>query len=252
MEQLPDMEQTSALFTHWDQYMVIIGSVFIFFAIAIFLYHEFRVLQVKDLKEKYDYVNLHEVRYFWYTIMALIVAAFFFTNTILTQKVLHDMLWFYVRIFVTVSFAIIAYFIFSSLVRIYYPRQLEKRLYKIRNTARVSPEGNIMRKLSGSEEDHHLEAEKANTASGDVHSVDYDVWLDDKTGYKKIEKYWAYQHSEECAECGYFTLKIANEEIEKQPTSSEQGLLLKHFKCTYCNHREAREIVLAKLSDNIS
>jgi hypothetical protein len=82
--------------------------------------------------------------------------------------------------------------------------------------------------------------------------VDYDVWLDDKTGYKKIEKYWAYQHTEECPECGYFTMKISSEEIEKSPTASEPGLLLKHFKCSYCNHREAREISLSKLADNVA
>jgi hypothetical protein len=142
------MEQTSTLFTHWDQYMTIAGSVSILIGILIFLYHEFKVLQVKDYKLKYDYVNLHEIRYFWYTVMAFIVAAFFFANTILTERVLNAMLWFYVRIFITVSFGIISYFILFSMVRIYYPRQLEKRLNKIRNTPRVSPEGNIMRKLS--------------------------------------------------------------------------------------------------------
>jgi hypothetical protein len=246
------MEQTSTLFTHWDQYMTIAGSVSILIGILIFLYHEFKVLQVKDYKLKYDYVNLHEIRYFWYVVMAFIVAAFFFANTIFTEKVLHAMLWFYVRIFITVSFGIISYFILFSMVRIYYPRQLEKRLNKIRNTPRISPEGNIMRKLSETEEDHHLEASQIAEEASAVHSVDYDVWLDDKTGYKKIEKYWAYQHTEECPECGYFTMKISSEEIEKSPTATEPGLLLKHFKCSYCNHREAREIILARLEDNIA
>jgi len=246
------MEQTSTLFTHWDQYMTIAGSVSILIGILIFLYHEFKVLQVKDYKLKYDYVNLHEIRYFWYVVMALIVAAFFFANTIFTEKVLNAMLWFYVRIFITVSFGIISYFILFSMVRIYYPRQLEKRLNKIRNTPRISPEGNIMRKLSETEEDHHLEASQIAEEASAVHSVDYDVWLDDKTGYKKIEKYWAYQHTEECPECGYFTMKISSEEIEKSPTATEPGLLLKHFKCSYCNHREAREIILTRLEDNIA
>jgi len=246
------LEQSSVLFSHWNAYMSIAGTVSIVAGILIFLYYEFKVLQIKDYKGKYDYVNLHEIRYFWYAVMAFIVAAFFFANTILTQKVLADMLWFYVRIFITVSFAIISYFILYSMVRIYYPRQLEKRLNKIRNTPRLSPQGNVMRKLSESEEDHHLEADQIAEESSAIHSVDYDVWLDDKTGYKKIEKYWAYQHAEECSECGYFTMKISSEEVEKRPTATETGLLLKHFKCTYCNHREAREILLAKLSDNVA
>jgi len=252
MEQVTSLEQSSTIFTHWDQYMTIAGSVSILIGILIFLYHEFKVMQVKDYKLKYDYVNLHEIRYFWYVVMAFIVAAFFFANTIFTEKVLHAMLWFYVRVFITVSFGIISYFILFSMVRIYYPRQLEKRLNKIRNTPRTSPEGNVMRKLSESEEDHHLEASQIAEESSAVHSVDYDVWLDDKTGYKKIEKYWAYQHTEECPECGYFTMKISSEEIEKSPTTTEPGLLLKHFKCSYCNHREAREIILTKLEDNVA
>jgi len=252
MEPTSSLEQSSAFFAHWDQYMVIAGIAFIVLGVLVFLFHEFRVLQVKDYKEKYDYVNLNEVRFIWYTVLCFIIAAFFFSNTIFTHKVLQDVLWFYVRIFITVSFAIIAYFIFYSMVRIYYPRQLEKRLHKIRNTPRISPQGNKMRKLSEAEEDHHLEADQIAEESGGVHSVDYDVWLDEKTGFKKIEKYWAYQHAEECSECGYFTLRIDNEEVEKRPTQEEQGLLIKHFKCSYCGHREAREIALARLADNVA
>jgi len=252
MEQTPASDPTSSLLVHWDMYMLIAGAVFVVIAILIFCYHEFKVAQVKDLKEKYDYVNLHEVRFFWYTIIALIAAGFFFINSIFTNKVLEEISWFYVRIFVSVGFAVMSYFIFYSIVRTYYPRQLEKRLHKIRTTPRFSPAGNKMRRLSEEEEDHHLEAGQIAEESSEIHSVDYDVWLDEKTGFKKIEKYWAYQHAEECSECGYFTLKIYNEEIEVRPTLTETGLLLKHFKCSYCNHREAREIVLAKLSDNVA
>ena len=43
--------------------------------VLILLYHEFKVIQMKDYKEKYDYVNLNEVRYFWYAVIAFIVAA---------------------------------------------------------------------------------------------------------------------------------------------------------------------------------
>ncbi|MFZ5999175.1 MAG: hypothetical protein ACOYW3_01595 [Bacteroidota bacterium] len=245
------MEANSTLFLNWDGYMVMGGSAFVILGILILLYHEFRILMIKDYKEKFDYVNLHEVRYFWYAVIAFILAAFLFANTVLTHRIeQHGMLWFWVRVFITVCMAIILYFVLDSSVRIYYPRQLEKRLRKIRNKPRVSPAGNLMRKLSESEEDHHLEADQIAQQGSEVHSVDYDVWIDDKTGYKKVEKYMAYEHAEECSECGYFTMKIQSEEIEKKPTQDETGLLLKHFKCSYCNHREQREIVLAKLSEN--
>jgi hypothetical protein len=219
--------------------------------VLILLYHEFKVLQLRDYKEKYDYVNLHEIRYFWYAVIAFIGAAALYANTIATDKIVNEgTRWFYVRVFITLSFAVIAYITFYSLVRIYYPRQLEKRLNKLRNTPRVSPAGNVMRKLRESEEEHHLE--DGMKLQGNVRSIDYDIWLDEKTGFKKIEKYPAYQHVEECSECGYFTMKLDAEEIEQAPTFEGEGLLLKHYKCTYCGHREQRETVVTKLSANIA
>lgn len=243
------METTSTFLSAWDQYMYVGAVMCVLIGVLILLYHEFKVFQIKDLKEKYDYVNLNEIKFFWFSVMAFIAAVAIYANTLATDKIVHEgSRWFFVRIFITAGFGVISYFIFFSLVRIYYPRQLEKRLTKLRNTPRISPEGNIMRKLSASEEEHHLEDDMK--TSGGVHSIDYDVWLDDKTGYKKIEKYPAYQHAEECTECGYFTLVIDNEEIERAPTPLEPGLMLKHYKCSYCGHREQHEIVVTKLTAN--
>jgi hypothetical protein len=249
------MESSQTLaetFANWDNYMVMIGSVFVAAGVLIFLYYEFRVLQQRDYKDKYDYVNTHEIKYFWYAVFLFLVAAFFFSNTIFTHRVIEKgWTWFWVRMFITISMAFIAYFFLSSVVRIYYPRQLEKRLNKLRTKPRISPAGNAMRRLSEEEEDAHLEASQVAEEASGIHSVDYDVWLDDKTGFKKVEKYMAYQHSEECSECGYYTMKIYNEEVEKSPSDSETGLLLKHYRCSYCRHREVREVVLAKLSTNV-
>lgn len=243
--------QTSSFLVAWDQYMYIGAVACVVIGILILLYHEFKIFQIKDYKEKYDYVNLHEIRYFWYAVMAFILAAALFANTIATGVIsTQSMRWFYVRMFITTSFAVIAYFVFFSLVRIYYPKQLEKRLTKLRNTPRVSPAGNNMRKLSESEEDRHLEASQI--ADENIHAVDYDVWIDEKTGFKKIEKYPIYQHAEECPECGYYTLKVGREEIEKAPSPTEKGILLEHYECSYCGHREQREVVVAKLTANVT
>ena len=242
------METSSTFLSSWDQFMYIGIAASVGFSVLILLYHEYKVLQIKDFKEKYDYVNLHEVRYFWYSVIALVLAAAFFANTIGTHKIESTrMLWFYVRLGITVCFFIVGYLIFFSLVRIYYPRFLERRLTKLRNKPRLSPAGNVMRKLDELEEEHHLENIKA---EGEIHSLDYDIWLDEKTGFKKIEKYKASDHAEECSECGYFTLKIDTEEIEQAPTLTEDGLLLKHYHCSYCNHREQREVVIARTATN--
>jgi len=237
--------------TSWDSYMMVGTTISVAFALFIFLYHEFRIFQIKDFKEKYDYVN-NEIRFFWYMIMALIVGAFFYTNTIASTQIesMDGTRWFFVRLFITVSFAVVAYFIFFSMVRIYYPRSVERRLLKLRHAPRISPQGNPMRRLSEDEEDIHLEQSQQAEEASEVHSVDYDVWIDEKTGYKKVEKYSAYKHALECPECGYVTLRLDSEEIEKAPTQTETGLLLKHYRCTYCKHREAKEVMIARLADN--
>lgn len=245
------MENHSEFVASWDHYMTLGTYVCVAIAILILLYHEYRVFLIKDYKEKYDYVNLHEIRFFWYGVIALIIAAAFYANSIGTKMIFSDVtIWFYVRIFMTASFAVVAYFICDSLVRIYYPRYVERRLNKLRHKPRISPHGNVMRKLKEREEEAHLEPELFKEQK-EVHSVDYDVWLDEQTGYKKVEKYHAYQHTEECPECGFVTLQLRNEEIAVQPTEDTTGILVKHYRCSYCKHREARESVIAKLSENV-
>ena len=185
----------------WRQYMYLGTIVFIGLGFLILLYHEIRLMLIKDFKHRYDYVNLHEVKYFWYAMLSFIGAAFFFTNTLATSIIRESgMTWFYVRLFITTSFAVIGYFIVTSAIRIYYPRFVEKRLNRLRNKPRISPEGNVMRKLSEDEEDAYMEAHMIEEEL--YHAIDYDVWLDEKTGSKKIEKYLAFQHSEECPEQG--------------------------------------------------
>lgn len=249
------METTPHFVEAFDAYLATGAYAFAAFAGLILLYHEFKIFQIKDFKAKYDYVNLHEIRYFWYGVMALIFGVALYINSV-AAGISMDIFgsketWFYVRTFMTLCFLVVTYFLFYSLVRIYYPRFVEKRLAKLRAKPRISPTGNVMRRLSDHEEEAHLEASQF-AEQKEIHTVDYDVWLDDATGYKKIEKYHAYQHAVECPECGYVTFKIANEEIEKAPANMEEGLIIKHYKCSYCGHREAKEVVVAALSSNIA
>jgi len=250
------MEETAFvnfLKNDWNSWMQVGAVVCVILAILILLYHEFRVMQIKDFKEKYDYVNRNEIRFFWYAVIAIIVAAGFYANTLATGKIVsHGVLWFYVRLFITASFVVIGYFVFFSMVRIYYPRSVEKRLVKLRSKPRISPSGNEMRRLSEDEEDAHLDAAQIAEEASGVHSVDYDVWLDEKTGHKKIEKYQSYLHAEQCPECGFYTFKIVKEEVAEKPTDSQPGILVKHYQCDYCNHREARETKIASLAKNVA
>jgi DNA-directed RNA polymerase subunit RPC12/RpoP len=244
------METSLPLLNSWDLYMYVGAAICVGVALSFLVYHETKLLGIKDLKEKYDYVNRNEIKYFWYSVIAFIVAGAFYANTFATETIQKEgtLRWFYVRLFITASLSAIAYFIFFSLVKIYYPRQLNKRLAILRNKPRVSPTGNVMRKLSEEEEDAHLEASQIEDEKFFV--VDYDVWLDDATGYKRIEKYAAYQNTRECPECGYHTFKIISEEVIEQPTADSKGVVEENFRCEYCGHRERNEIQIASLSEN--
>ena len=71
------MENNNSFFESWDNYMILGGLTFIIIAAVVLLYHEFRIMMVKDYKEKYDYVNAHEIQFFWYGFIAIILAGAF-------------------------------------------------------------------------------------------------------------------------------------------------------------------------------
>ncbi len=220
-------------------------------AIAILIYHEVRTYMVRDPKDRYDYVNTHEIRYFWYAVIAVIAAAGLFLNKVVGSQIpVSESALPVVRFFFLAAFVVVAYMVLSSGVKLLYPPVIERRLKKIRNKPRVSPMGNIMRKLREEEESVHLEKAEIDAQASAIHSVEYDVWVDEKTGFKRVEKYMGFEHAEKCGECGFYTMKIASEEITRKPSMTEDGLLVKHYRCNYCKHREAREVLLAKLSSN--
>jgi len=246
------MEYTELAAT-WDFYMMIGASVFVGASLITFLYHEIKLLSIKEFHDRYNYVVLNEINFFVYAVKLSVAAVCFGSNMIMTEWIMRKGWdWTIGRFFLTVCVAVVFYVMLSSLIRIYYPSYMERRLNRLRNKPRISPAGNAMRKLSESEEDAHMEAYQIAEEESAVHSVDYDVWLDEKTGQKKIEKYFSYHHAIECPECGYVTMKIHNEEVTIQPTQTEPGELTKHYRCTFCNHRERSTVHLAKLSENVA
>jgi len=237
----------------WDYYMYIGTAIFAVITVLLFIYHEFRVFSMPDHKARFDYVTSYEIKFFWYSIISGIIAATFASNSFMSDWILRKgWKWFYGRLFITLCLAVLTYYVFYSLIKIYYVRYMESKLERLRNKPRTSPEGNVMRKLTEAEEDAHLEADQIAQEGSEVHSVDYDVWLDEKTGYKKIEKYYSYQHAIECPECGYVTMKIHHEEVTAKPTQTEAGQLTKHYRCTFCSHRTRKEVQLSKLANNVA
>ena len=154
-----------------------------------------------------------------------------------------------VRGFVTVMMALIAGVIVQNLLKFYYPFYIEKRLKKLRYKPRVSPKnGKPMKLLSEEEEDVYLD--EGMQAEEDVYSIDYDVWIDEESGYTKIEKYSGHLHADQCPECNYQTLRVTKEEIVEQPTESTEGELEKYYNCGYCGYKTRKSFRVAKLSES--
>lgn len=245
------MQDYPQFIADWNRFMTILSIVSTAIAFLILLFHEVRKIRIQDFKEKYDFMTDNEVRFLWYFLVTLLVGLVFYSNTLISDWIEQKgLIWFAGRFFISVCAGILIYQLLDSLVRIYYVGKLEEKLKVLREKPRISPSGNIMRKLREDEEDVHLDesqiAEEEN--KGGRHSLNYDVWLDETTGYKRIEKYDETLHPIECSECGYVTLRVSGEEITVQPTSTEKGVLTRHYKCSFCKHRERRDINLAPLS----
>ena len=120
----------------WNTYGRIAAYVLAGAAVLILLVHLFRLASTRDLKKKYDYINLHEIKLLWYSSVLVIIALGLFANTLFAET---GALWFGVRIFVTIMVAMIIGVIVSNVLRFYYPFYIEKRLKKLRYTPRVSP-----------------------------------------------------------------------------------------------------------------
>ena len=205
-----------------------------------------KLLTTSDSKAKYDFINLYEIKLLWTASLIMIIGACFFANANIVEL---NALWIFVRVFTTVMMGMIVALIVQNLLKFYYPFFIEKRLKVLRYKPRLSPKtGKPMKLLSEEEEDAYLD--EGMQAEENLFSMDYDVWKDDETGYIKIEKYSGHLHAIQCPECNYQTFKVVREEILKEPTSTSEGELMKHYACGYCGHK-AKKTVTLKMSSKL-
>jgi hypothetical protein len=227
----------------WNKWGQIVAYVLAGIAILILLYHFLTLLSKRDYKKRYDFINKYEINNLWYTSVVLIFAIGIYINTLRPEG---ELVWVLVGVFVTIMMGLIVGVIISNILKFYYPFYVEKRLKRLRFTPRVSPKtGKSMKLLSEEEEDVYLD--EGMQAEENVFSVDYDVWIDEETGYTKIEKYAGHLIALQCPECNYQTLKVVKEEILESPTENEEGELMKFYKCDYCGYKERKAFRIARL-----
>lgn len=227
----------------WNAFGRYLSFILVGLGLLIIIYHYLRLLFTTEYKIRYDYINKNEIRSLWLSSLFIIIGVGVFMNTLYDEG---EIIWLLVRVFVTIMLGLILGVIISNLLKFYYPFYIEKRLRRLRYLPRKSPKtGKPMKLLSEEEEDVYLD--EGMQAEENVFSVDYDVWIDEETGYTKIEKYAGHLVALQCPECSYQTLKVVKEEILESPTEGEEGELMKFYKCDYCGYKERKAFRIAKL-----
>lgn len=231
----------------WN-YVMYIGSVVLFIiSIVMILYHKIRAAAIKDFKQKYDYLSENDIKMQMASIWFFAGAVWLLLNTTYQRTMEIHYVWFIVRFFITFCIATLIVYVSYLLYKYSYPATLDKKLKDLRYHPRTSSSGNKMRLLSEEEEDVHLD--QGMQAEEEVFSVDYDVWVDETTGEVKIEKYQGRLEASKCNTCGFYTMKLKNEEIIEPATATSEGEMIQHWVCTYCGSKRTKSVTIAKLNE---
>lgn len=242
------MENNYAAFLNiWNIILLALTAISLLASIFIIVSHAVKASSIKEYKRKYDYIRDNDSKMIFYSIFAFALALTLYVNTIYTATVKLSIIWFFVRLFISVSFGTLIVYVAYLLLKYAYPTTLSKKLKKWRYATRINEKtGNTMKLLSEEEEDVHLD--EGMQAEENVFSVDYDVWFDPETNDVHIEKYPGHLEAEQCNSCGFMTMKQVKEEILKFPTATTEGETEKSYQCTYCKSKRSKVLKVARLS----
>ena len=229
----------------WQQVVFVLIFVALGAALVNYILYKVKFSSKKTYKEKFDLASESETKAFLLSHILIATSLFFFNNTLVEETVAINPVWFFIRIFIAGCIGLLYGYVAHLVLKFYYPGKLEKKLKKLRYTPRVNPEnGHKMKLLSEEEEDAYLD--DGMQAEENVFSIDYDVWIDESTGYTKIEKYKGHLTALQCDRCGFQTLRLSKEEIIQEATETEDGELLKEYTCTYCGRIKRKNVILSK------
>ena len=236
---------------HWHQIVVIWSQITLLISGLIIGYYLLIMTAHTKPAAKYKFINKNEIKYLWYTTISLAITFSLFLNSLIVRThVTQTSFVLIIKTFISLIIGFAVGYAISIYLNVYYPFHLEKRLAKLRFKKRISPKtGKEMRLLNEDEEDLHLTAEMIEQEN--ISAFDYDVWLDEETGYKLIEQYEGNSHALLCNNCRFRTLKEYREELIKEPSKSESGKVIKYYKCSHCENLDEKEVTVAPLDDQI-
>jgi uncharacterized membrane protein len=225
--------QPSPFLDAWHLAMLYGAIAMFLVGVILFIAHHLKISSLKTPKEKYDHISRNEIKTYERIFILFALGVAMLINRYGMDKLNEMGVWFFVRLFISVAGGTLVGYIAFLILEYYYPSKLDKKLKKWRYMPRVNPKtGNKMRLLAEHEEDVHMDA--GMKAEEDVFSIDYDIWIDEKSDDVIIEKYQGHLQALQCGNCGFYTLKVVREEVTAQPTVNSPGELIKHYECSYC------------------
>lgn len=227
---------------HWFE--IVLYASFAFFALAILiqLIYAIQLQSQSDRSHKYKFASTHEVSRLSSATNVFAVGVAFLAFYLIGRWL--GLVQVYQYIFVGFFAFMIAFIVgygFWAYIKYYYPFRLEKRLKKIRFKPMKSPKtGKELRLLNELEEDKYLSQEMIDME--DALEADFDVWFDEETQDTIIMQYDITEDAFVCPNCNFRTLKEHSEEVLQEPTHTEPGKMERQYRCTYCDHREVKEL----------
>ncbi|MBX2893991.1 MAG: hypothetical protein KF763_01015 [Cyclobacteriaceae bacterium] len=218
-------------------------------ALLIFLIYQLKVSLIRTFKEKHDFINGAEIKWLKWVAILIGIAAACGINLYGKDEIGGPGVSFFVRLFFSIAGATLVIYISTLILQYYYPTRLNKKLRRLRYAPRISKAGNKMKLLSEDEEDVHLN--EGMQAEENIFSIDYDVWVDEKTEEVRIEKYQGHLISLQCNNCSFYTMRVVREEIIERAEDGSPKELLKHYQCSYCKNVRATQFNIShKESDD--
>ncbi len=237
--------QESRAFVETFHTIMLVGAIsMVTLAILIFLVYHFRVSVIKSFKDRHDFINANEIKWYKWVFGLIGIAVAFAINLYGKDEIGGFGVSFLVRLFFSIAGATLVGYIAALVLDYYYPTRLNTKLRRLRYTPRKSSTGNTMKLLSEDEEDVHLD--EGMQAEENIFSIDYDVWVDEKTKEIKIEKYQGHLISLQCHNCGFYTMRVQREEIVEKNEDGSPKDLLKHYQCSYCKNVRATQFAISR------
>lgn len=239
-----NLQESRAFVETWHIIMLVGAISMVTLAVLLFLIYHFRVSVIKGFKERHDFINANEIKWYKWVFGLIGIAVAFAINLYGKDEIGGFGVSFLVRLFFSIAGATLVGYIAALVLDYYYPTRLNTKLRRLRYTPRKSSTGNTMKLLSEDEEDVHLD--EGMQAEENIFSIDYDVWVDEKTKEIKIEKYQGHLISLQCHNCGFYTMRVQREEIVEKNEDGSPKDLLKHYQCSYCKNVRATQFTISR------